>query len=320
VHDSKSALFRIDATKSLSVQPSYRNPRVRKWLAQLWSEGIRGNWRTPVPAPIKPIPATWKDDELTASWLGHATVLLNFFGVTILTDPVLFPRIGLRIPFLCTIGPKRLTAPALTIKELPKIDLILLSHAHFDHTDLRTLNRFDERTQVITAARTSDLLRSTHLRNITELDWGESRTLETSAGRITVTALRIKHWGARLHFDNYRGYNAYLLERDGRRVLFSGDTAMTGDFAVAQRFGPIDLAIMSIGCYNPWIATHCTPEEAVQMAETVAARFVLPMHHQTFRLSFEPFAEPIERFERALRESPERIALREIGETFVLPR
>ena len=76
---------------------------------------------------------------------------------------------------------------------------------------------------------------------------------------------------------------------------------------------------MSIGCYNPWIRTHCSPEEAVQMADAARVQFILPMHHQTFRLSFEPFREPIERFELALQTRPERIALREIGETFVLP-
>ena len=77
--------------------------------------------------------------------------------------------------------------------------------------------------------------------------------------------------------------------------------------------------VVPIGAYNPWIASHCNPEEAVEMAEQARARFVVPVHHQTFRLSFEPFREPIERFEAALGKTPERIALREIGETFVLP-
>ena len=85
-----------------------------------------------------------------AAWIGHSTVLMNFFGVTILTDPVLFPRIGIRLPFL-TVGPKRLTEPALTFAELPPIDLVLLSHAHFDHIDRRTLKLFPESTRVITA-------------------------------------------------------------------------------------------------------------------------------------------------------------------------
>ena len=94
---------------------------------------------------------------------------------------------------------------------------------------------------------------------------------------------------------------------------------MTDSFAELRRHRAIDLAIMSIGCYNPWIRTHCNPEQAIQMANDAGAKFIMPVHHQTFRLSFEPFREPIERFEAALRDQPERIALREIGETFVLP-
>ena len=94
---------------------------------------------------------------------------------------------------------------------------------------------------------------------------------------------------------------------------------MTESFAVRRRHGPIDVAIVPIGGYNPWIQSHSTPEQAVQMANAAGARFIVPVHHQTFRLSLEPFREPIERFEDALSGTPERIALREIGETFVLP-
>jgi L-ascorbate metabolism protein UlaG (beta-lactamase superfamily) len=94
---------------------------------------------------------------------------------------------------------------------------------------------------------------------------------------------------------------------------------MTDSFAELRRHGDIDVAIMPIGAYNPWIHAHCSPEQAVEMANAAAARFIMPVHHQTFRLSFEPFREPIERFEAALRDTPKRIALREIGETFALP-
>jgi L-ascorbate metabolism protein UlaG (beta-lactamase superfamily) len=207
----------------------------------------------------------------------------------------------------------------LTVRELPKIDIVLLSHAHFDHFDLRTLHHFGRATKVITAPRTRDLLRWTRLRDITELRWGERKTLETASGKIDIVAFRVKHWGARVQRDTHRGYNGYLLERDGRRIIFSGDTAMTDLFRGLKNHGPIDLAIMSIGCYNPWIRSHCTPEQAIEMANDAGAQFVMPIHHQTFRLSLEPFREPIERFEAALRKTPERIALREIGETFVLP-
>ena len=245
-------------------------------------------------------------------------MLINFFGIKILTDPVLFPRIGIRLPGL-TIGPKRLTAPALEFRELPTIDVILLSHAHFDHFDLRTLNRFDQSTSVITASNTRDLLRWTSLRDITELRWDERTTIKTAAGDISISALRVKHWGARKQRDTYRGYNGYLLERNGERILFAGDTALTNTFTELRECAPLDLAIMSIGAYNPWVRSHCTPEQAIEMANAAGAQFIIPVHHQTFRLSFEPFREPIERFENALRTEPGRIALREIGETFVLP-
>jgi L-ascorbate metabolism protein UlaG (beta-lactamase superfamily) len=212
-----------------------------------------------------------------------------------------------------------LTAPALTVDELPRIDIVLLSHAHFDHLDWRTLSHLDRATTVITAPCTRDLLNWTRLRDVTELRWNERESIQTSAGMIDISAVPVKHWGARMQHDDYRGYNAYLIERNNRRILFGGDTALTDAFAELPKYGPIDLAIFSIAAYNPWIRSHCTPEEAVQMANDAGAKFIMPVHHQTFRLSFEPSREPIERFEAALRDQPERIALREIGETFVVP-
>jgi L-ascorbate metabolism protein UlaG (beta-lactamase superfamily) len=342
-------------------QPTLRRSRVRRWLGHLFREWTIESWRPIAPAFAEPTPATWSDAQVTLAWLGHATVLINFFGIKVLTDPVLFPRIGIRVPGF-TIGPKRLTAPALQFHELPKIDLILLSHAHFDHLDLRTLRCFDENTRVITARATRDLLRRTRFRKVTELGWCESKTLKTAVGEIDITAFAVQHWGARKRRDTYRGYNGYLLERNQRRIIFAGDTAMTHNFGELRPHGEIakpgsagqplrftrnatsaeatrrgwatqpvestgcpsgakrvDLAIMSIGAYNPWIRSHCTPEQAIEMANAAGARFIMPVHHQTFRLSFEPLREPIERFEAALDNTPERIALREIGETFILP-
>jgi len=304
-------------------QPTLRTPRVRRWLAHLWREWTIESWRPISPAFAKPEPLKWNDAQVTAAWIGHATVLINFFGINILTDPVLFPRIGIRLPGF-TIGPKRLTAPALQFHELPRIDLILLSHAHFDHFDLRTLHCFDKDTSVITAPKTADLLRWTRLRDVTELRWDETKVMNVAgetARDIAISAFQVKHWGARKQRDSYRGYNGYVMEsrsRERRRILFGGDTAMTDTFSKLRP--PIDLAIMSIGAYNPWIHSHCTPEQAVEMATAAGARFIMPVHHQTFRLSFEPLREPIERFQAVLSETPERAALREIGETFVLPR
>ena len=149
-------------------QPIPRGSRVRRWLGHLFREWTIESWRPIAPAFAKPEPSKWSDTQVTLSWLGHSTVLINFFGVTILTDPVLFPRVGIRLPGI-TIGPKRLTAPALNFHDLPHIDLILLSHAHFDHFDLRTLRCFDKTTRVITARATSDLLKRTRFSEATEL-------------------------------------------------------------------------------------------------------------------------------------------------------
>src|SRR5437016_6644618 len=301
-----------------SNAPAARSSRVQRWVGHLFREWTVESWRPIAPPFAKPEPEKWSDAQVTLAWLGHATVLLNFFGVTILSDPVLFPRIGIRLPGF-TIGPKRLTAPALKSDELPKIDLVLLSHAHFDHLDLRTLRCFDRATSVITARATSDLLKGTRFSDVTELDWGQSKRLSTAAGEIEITAFPVKHWGARMQRDMHRGYNGYLIERSGRRIIFAGDTATTENFAALRRDGAIDVTIMSIGAYNPWIQSHSTPEQAVQMANAAGARFIVPVHHQTFRLSVESFREPIERFKAALSKTPERIALREIGETFTVP-
>jgi L-ascorbate metabolism protein UlaG (beta-lactamase superfamily) len=295
-----------------------RSSPVPRWFVHLLREWTVESWRPIAPAFAKPHPWKWSDSQVTLSWLGHATVLINFLGVTILTDPVLFPRIGVRLMGF-TVGPKRLTASALHVDELPGIDLILLSHAHFDHLDLRTLRCFDENTTVITARATIDLLKRTRFCDVTELHWGQDKTFKCAAGEVTVSAIAVKHWGARKRRDDYRGYNGYLLQRNGRRIIFAGDTAMTDSFARLQRYGPIDLAIMSIGAYDPWIRSHSTPEQAIEMANAAGARFIVPIHHQTFRLSSEPLREPIERFKAALHKTPERIAVREIGETFVLP-
>jgi L-ascorbate metabolism protein UlaG (beta-lactamase superfamily) len=289
----------------------------RNWLAHLWREWTVERRRPIAPAFAKPKPSSWSDDNLTAAWLGHSTVLINFFGLWILTDPVFSSRIGIRLPFL-TIGPKRLTAPALTFAELPPIDLVVLSHAHFDHIDRPSLKLFGKTTRVITAARTRDLLHGTKFGEVIEMDWNKSVRLVLRGMEIKISAFRAQHWGARLQYDEHRHYNSYVISRNDRRIIYAGDTAMTDAFAKLRDGKPFDLAIMSIAAYDPWIRAHATPEQAVAMADAAGARFIMPIHHQTFRLSVEPFREPIERFIRALAHAPKRIALREIGETFVL--
>ncbi len=235
-------------------------------------------------------------------------------GFTILTDPVFSTRVGIKIgPF--TLGIKRLVHPALRFPELPVPDLILLSHAHMDHLDRPSLRKLENRgTTVITAAGTSDLLRVKRYRAVHELRWEES----VQVGPAKVRAIEVKHWGARTRTDVHRGYNGYLIEAGCYRILFGGDTAYTELFRKIRSSKPMDLAIMPIGAYDPWIHAHCNPEQALAMANHAGAEFVLPVHHRTFKLSNEPHGEPIERLLLASGSAADRIAVQEIGEEFHL--
>lgn len=302
---TSSALGTFWITKSQSFPARF----IRERFAEIGQQIASPNHR--------PTPHDWNDNHLSATWLGHSTVLVNFFGVNILTDPVLMSRVGADLKF-GTVGPKRAIAPALTVEELPPIDLVVLSHAHLDHFDMPTLRRFDEKTKVVTASKTGDLLSGTRLKHAHELGWGDKTVIKTRNGDVAVEGFEVNHWGARWQRDTHRGFNGYIISREGRKIIFGGDTAMSGNFRNLRSKGPFDLAIMPIGAYNPWIRAHCTPEEAVQMSNDAGARHILPIHHQAFALGREPFREPIERFEQALSSESDRVALRNVGETFVL--
>jgi L-ascorbate metabolism protein UlaG (beta-lactamase superfamily) len=241
------------------------------------------------------------------TWLGHSTVVVDLDGARIVTDPLLRPRV-LHL---------RRTAP-LPVAPPANVTAILVSHAHFDHLDLRSLRLLARDAVAVTARHTADILRRLPFRQVIEIGWDESREVETARGPVTIAAYQLRHWGARLQHDDYRQYNAYVLERGGKRLAYFGDTARTPAQRLGSR-GPIDLAIAPIGAYQPWIHAHCNPEEAVAMANEAGAHSVMPVHHQTFKLSWEPMDEPIQRFTKALQKTPERIALKEIGQTFVLP-
>jgi L-ascorbate metabolism protein UlaG (beta-lactamase superfamily) len=259
----------------------------------------------PAPPPLVPDLSDWERRELSAVWIGHATILLRLGGMTILTDPVFCARVGIGLG-LFTAGPRRLVAPALSIHKLPKLDLILISHAHFDHLDRPSLIRLPKTTPVIAAHRTHDLIKDLGFKTVTELQWGESLRL----GELNVTARQVQHWGARTFYDQHRGFNAYLLESGKRRVLYGGDTAYHEHF---RDLGTVDLAILGIGAYDPYIAAHATPEQAWRMADHCSAEHVLPMHHSTFKLSHEPTAEPIERLISAAGRLVDRVVATQIG-------
>lgn len=274
----------------------------------------------PLPAPARPQPNPWRNDEITGSCLGHSTVLLNFLGLRILTDPVFSNRVGPGVqPFI--FGPKRIYRPALESQEFAPPDVLLLSHAHFDHFDVASLRQFSRDTPVVTAKHTGDLLRALRFREVHELDWGRSLVLAPRGEPIQITALSVAHWGARLMRDHHRGYNGYLLQRGGHAVCFAGDTAYTHAFGELndRRGPPLDLMLMPIGAYDPWIHAHCSPEQAVAMADQAGANFFVPIHHETFVLSYEPLHEPAARLRAALADQPERLLAVRVGETFRVP-
>jgi L-ascorbate metabolism protein UlaG (beta-lactamase superfamily) len=241
-------------------------------------------------------------------------VLLKIDGVTILTDPVLGARCGVRVGPV-TVGLRRLVAPALTRSQLPHLDLILLSHAHFDHFDLATLRGLErEGTSVVTAKFTSDLLRVARYQSVQEVGWGE----RVRVGPAAVTGIRVNHWGARMGRDVHRGFNGYLIETARHRVVFGGDTAFTDSFKAVRAAKPVDLAIMPVGAYDPWIHVHCNPEQAWRMAADCGAEHVLPVHHQTFRLSREPYLEPVERILEAAGSDSDRVIAKRVGQEWSL--
>src|SRR5436190_22071368 len=158
--------------------------------------------RSILPAPETPDPSKWPDRGLYAAWLGHTTVFLKVDGTTILTDPVFSDRIGINLG-LVTLGLKRLVKPALAFRQIPKIDLVVLSHAHMDHFDIPSLRKLENQgTHVVTAVNTSDLLRVNRYASVKELRWNE----RTRAGAAELRAIQVNHWGARMRTDTHRAY------------------------------------------------------------------------------------------------------------------
>ena len=241
-----------------------------------------------------------------AAWLGHGGVLLRQGGLTILVDPVLSERIGPRVGGR-TIGPARLIPSPATIHELPTVDLILITHAHYDHLDRPTLEQLARtQTTVLTARRTRRLI-PRGFGNVLELHW--DGVIEV--GGVRISALRPEHWGSRTALDVARGCNSYLLESDDRRTLAPGDTAETGEFA---SIGSIDLALFGIGAYEPSEHHHATPEQVWQMFCDMPGRVLLPVHHSTFAISGEHVDEPMTRLLAAAGKENHRVASIEPGQ------
>lgn len=241
----------------------------------------------------------WKEHELAASWLGHATVLIRMAGLWVLTDPVFSHRIGPRVGTM-TFGLARTMPAPIDIQDLPAVDVALISHAHFDHLDKPSLRRLPKGRAVAITARGTRRLVPRGFARVTELDWGGA----TDIGPLNVQALRPRHWGARAAVDRRRGFNSYLLESESHRVLFAGDTAMTDAF---DNLPHATLAIFGIGAYGLWDHAHATPEQVWTMFRASGADYLLPIHHSTFPMGDERADEPLQRLMQAAGNESHRV-------------
>ena len=292
---------------------------VRNWWDRINREPDEGDREamdtTRFVSPIRPAPRSWSNGGITVSWIGHSTFLINLEGTTILTDTVFSEKVGVSLLGLTTIGLPRYVPPAMTIKELPPLDLILVSHAHMDHYDIPSLRKLPRGVPTILARDTTEFMGHLGYTQLQELDWGQ--TLEVK--RVRIEAVPVKHWGRRYPWDRDRGYNGLLLTKEKRSILFGGDTAYTERLPAATNGCPLDVAILPIGGYDPYIANHASPEQAWDLFHEMRARYLIPMHWRTFRMSHERPLEPYERLATAVNGSAPLIALHTIGETWSLP-
>lgn len=255
----------------------------------------------------------WHRSGFAACWMGHATAMLRSGGVTVLTDPHFEARLGISVGSR-RIGRRRTTALPGDVDDLPPIDVVLLSHAHFDHWDRATLRRLaNAGTIAVIPPRTYRLL-PRGFGDVVEIGWDQQKVVRG----LSLTGIKPRHWGARFLIDRRRGYNAYLIEDGVRRIVYGGDTADTDAFDALGRppGGGVDLAVMGIGCSDPWEHHHATPEQAAAMAERMGARRLMPIHHSTFHDRCEP-GDPFARLVKVW--SPERIICARVGESWFEP-
>lgn len=239
-------------------------------------------------------PAAW----LTVTFVGHSTFIIQARGLTLITDPVFSERAS---P-LSFIGPRRARAAAVALEDLPPIDVVLLSHNHYDHCDLTSLRTLAKRFDplLVTPIGNRRMGTSARFRRIVELDWWEA----TTAAPVPITVTPAQHFSARTPFDRNRAlWGSFVLEIEGRRLFVGGDSGYAPHFtAIRERFGPMDLSMLPIGAYEPrWFMRdiHMNPEEAVQAHLDLESRRSIGMHFGTFQLTSEAIDEPLHALARA---------------------
>jgi len=237
----------------------------------------------------------YKNDDYIA-WIGHATFLIKLGDNVIITDPVFSNNAG---PLF--FGPKRYTKPALKLSEIPKTDLFLLTHNHYDHQDMDTIRKYPyKNSKVLTPLKLGKYFTGNRFKDVVEMDWYD----ESKFNDLKITLLPAVHWSKRTFWDtNKTLWGNFLIEHNGRKIFFACDTGY-GDIYkdLGKKYGPIDLTMINIGAYDfrPMFNKsiyHTTPEEALNIAQDLKSKKVLGMHWGTFVLSLEPIMDPPKRFE-----------------------
>ena len=259
--------------------------------------------RTPWPARVDtPLqrPPDLGNAAAAVTFIGHSTLLIQTPAGNILTDPMYSERAG---PYNLA-GPRRVRPPAVAFEALPRIAVVLLSHNHYDHCDLRTLAMLAERFDplVVAPLKNRALIRSAGIRRVEELDWWQ----ETTTATMPIVLTPARHFSARTPFDRNRAlWGGFILNAGNRRIYFAGDTAYGSMFVdIRRRLGPVDLALLPIGAYEPrWFmqAVHMNPAEAVQAHIDLEAAESIGIHFGTFRLTAEGIDEPLRALEDARR-------------------
>lgn len=255
-------------------------------------------FRSPSGAPLNflrainnPVALAANRSRTSVTWIGHASFLLQVGGLNILTDPVFSEQLVWN-DLLCS---RRVAPLGLAFEDLPKIDLVLISHNHYDHLDPPFVEKLvsEHDPQFIVPLGLEKWFKRRRVRNVHPLDWWES----TTCAGAKVTAVPAQHYSGRNGFDyNLSLWCGFVLQHEAQRIYFAGDTGYCGHFKeIGERFEEIDLALIPIGAYDPqdyMRAVHLNPEEAVQVHLDVRSRLSVAMHWGTFRMTLEPLDQP----------------------------